>query len=214
MIPQIEIVILSTPKKRPLTQDYMGHHPYKIYQNPEWPVPRYTVPSNARGLSSLVHEPRPFFCFRGHQEALRSVTKDFALILEDDAVPNRPDWFEIALEACELAPRFDVISLHARHICGVKEVFTHKRMEYLTLQPISNDQVQGMCWAVAALAYIIPQSYISKLVDLPYRGIPWDIEIYNHKACITKDSPFDHDRRFGSVIEDRHGHIGIQRGGT
>lgn len=206
----IEIVILGT-KKRPILTKECIDVPSTVYYNEDWPAIPFKIPDCAAHISSLPSEPRPYRCFKGHQEALRVAEKDYILLLEDDAVPNRDSWKQIVIDSCELLKKYDYVSLHARDILGINKRFYHKGREYCTLKPISNFQVKNMCWACAALAYLVKKSTVPSIADVKYNGIPFDIWLYNQNACILLDSPFDHDRQHGSIIENRPNNLGIQK---
>lgn len=208
----IEIVVLATKKKDILTTKYLEPNiAHNVYINTDWEIPRYTIPNNIKKLSSHGCEPGPFRCFRGHQEMLKTANSPKILALEDDAVPNTPEWQQIVVDSSDLLNQYDAVSLHARHIQGIKNKFKHKDRWYATLQPTNNEQVQGVCWALAALAYLVGPNGRKKLCDEQYIGMPFDILLYNINTCILLDSPYDHDRRFGSVIENRMVFIPTQK---
>lgn len=201
----IQIVVLGTTKRPIITNTYITDD-HITYYNQDWPPIPFTPPDPVAKFAA-VHEPGPFRCFRGHQEALKLSNKQYTLMFEDDAIPNTTNWQQIVNDSCELLDTYDIVSLHARSAEGIDKRFLHKGREYMTLKPTK----YGHCWALAALAYLVHRRAIDQLVNVQYNGIPWDIFIYDHNTCILEVSPFDHDRRGGSLIEHKSTNLGIQR---
>lgn len=140
-------------------------------------------------------------CYRGHQDALKvflGTNNDFALILEDDAWPNRPSWPLVVGEAWSQMKEFELVSLHGRAFR--REDFTERKLQndVSLLVPLA----QGQTWVQGSLAYAIGRGAAQRFIDTPYVGYPSDIFICNRfKFALIDPSPFNHDRKAGSLID-------------
>jgi hypothetical protein len=200
----VQIYVVAT-RKRPaiiveaLQAQGIPHHvcwttDYKL--EPGWkPEPHY---------GSLVqNQVGALRCYRGHQDALRffrDQTPDInhALVLEDDAWPNRPDWVNVVAYAATALNRFELVSLHGRAFRQVD--FTPHQLPngVSCLEPVT----QGQVWVQGSLAYLINRSAVNMFIDSPYVGYPSDLFICNRfKFALIDPSPFNHDRRAGSLID-------------
>lgn len=141
-------------------------------------------------------------CWRGHQDALKFFRDqtpfvDNALVLEDDAWPNAQDWTKVCADAISLLNEFEVVSLHGRSFRPID--FEHRPFGARELLvPLS----QGQTWVQGSLAYLIRGSAVDRWINDSYNGYPSDIYLCNRfKFALVNPSPFNHDRRSGSLID-------------
>ena len=206
-ITDIDIIILGTHHKHILTAERLGHATYTIYYNSDWDMPPLPM------QHKLAQEPQSYRASRGHQESMKLVTRDVGLILEDDASPNCQDWVSAVEDSCDLLDRFDIVSLHARSVRDIKDKIVHNNRTYVTLHPTDRDpRAKNIVWALGSLAYLVRRSAIQRLSTAVYDGLPWDLFLYNSNSCVLLNSPFDHDRQYGSIVEGRFKPLGKQRG--
>lgn len=200
----VQIYVVAT-RKRPaiiveaLSAQNIPHHvcwttDYKL--EPDWkPEPQY---------GSLVHnQVGAMRCYRGHQDALRffrDETPDvsMALVLEDDAWPNREDWTSVVISGVSIMNRYELVSLHGR-------AFRHEDFSVTNLPGGVNELMplaQGQVWVQGSLAYLIHRNVVNKFIDAPYVGYPSDLFICNRfNFGLVDPSPFDHNRKHGSLID-------------
>lgn len=143
-------------------------------------------------------------CWRGHQDALKffrdeTPQVDTALILEDDAWPNCTVWPLVCVKACSLLDEFEAVSLHGRSFRRID--FDERPMDGLS-QKVLVPQAQGQTWVQGSLAYLIRRDAVDRWINDNYNGYPSDIYLCNRfKFALVDPSPFDHDRRAGSLID-------------
>lgn len=200
----IQIYVVATHKRPAIILDALNaanipHHvcwttDYKL--EPDWkPEPQY---------GSLVqNQVGALRCYRGHQDALKffrdqTPNIDAALVLEDDAWPNRRDWPMIIGHAWGLLDRFELVSLHGRAFRPI-DFTPHQLSDGVSyLEPLA----QGQVWVQGSLAYLIRRDAVNKLIDTPYSGYPSDLFICNRfNFALIDPSPFDHNRTHGSLID-------------
>lgn len=142
-------------------------------------------------------------CWRGHQDALRyfrdsTPDVEYALVLEDDAWPNVDNWAAVCLDAAQFLYDFEVVSLHGRSFRPIDfehRDFSHDRK---LLVPLA----QGQTWVQGSLAYLIRRDAVDRWINDSYTGYPSDIYLCNRfKFALVDPSPFNHDRRAGSLID-------------
>lgn len=191
----LDIVVVATKKRKPLIVPYLeGLNPI-ISITSDYTLPEGFVPE-VGGLT--YNHLGTYRCFRGHQDAIAKATKDYVLILEDDAVPNRPDWCQVVCESIFLADIFDLVSFHARGYDRSAftsfDKFHHSHNFIWTLYKET--------WIVAALAYLMKKENYEKIKDFVYNGTPWDLVLYrSFNYCLMEKSPFDHNRSEGSLVD-------------
>lgn len=211
MIP-FDVVILGTRHKKIITTDYMNGLTYHVYYNKDWPLPKFTRSKLARAIPNVrKYEPRPYRCFKGHQGALSLAKTDKMLVLEDDAVPNRPSWHQVVVDASELLDEYDVVNLHARGDITWAKTFKFKGRDYGIVgftgrRDIDTKEPRKIKWALGSLAYLTTKKYADYIMSLPYEGVPMDLFLVNQtNNCILMNSCFDHDRKHGSIIQGQAG---------
>ena len=190
----MEIIVVATKKRKALIQTYLAGLSYKMSYSEDYNLPKDFNPSVAGATYNHLGTYR---CFKGHQEALSKIEEDYALILEDDAVPNVSNWFDEIEKFVPLLQEFDIVSLHGRGY--IKDLF----------KPVASDQrflqlAQNRAWIVAALAYLVKKESVASLLQNQYNGTPWDLILYqNYSFCVLENSIFNHDRSEGSLVDAR-----------
>lgn len=185
-----DIIAVTSPKRKALVRPYLNLEKEVISITPNYELPVDFKPA----VGGLTHNHLGTYrCFKGHQLAISKVIKDYALILEDDAVPNHGMWRSIVGEALPLLDMFDLISFHGRQY----DINAFELVKGSIVKPIA-----GKPWIVAALAYAVRRESYEKLLAFQYNGTPWDLVLYdNFNYCLMSDSPFDHDRSEGSLVD-------------
>lgn len=201
----LDIVVVASRRRPPLVLDALAAHPHRVSWTPDYPMPAAVTPHPLAASVYIVNPVGAYRCYRGHQEALKLATKDAILVLEDDAVPNRPDWMDVARRGATLLSRFDVVSLHAREARHVEATIPHEGLAFHTLRVTRRIRLfrsARMRWCQATLAYLITRRAAARLVDRPWDGLPLDHCLPNEfEFCAIDRSPFDHDLRHGSLVE-------------
>lgn len=191
---KFDIVVVTTRRRKSLITSYLdGLNPI-ISVTPDYCLPENFEPT----VEGLTHNHLGTYrCFKGHQDAIAKTAEDKVLIFEDDAIPNRPDWWNIVNESAFLLDTFDMISFHGRAYDedAFEPVENTRDHEFLRA---SNENT----WVVAALAYMVDKKNYERLKSLVYDGTPWDLVLYRQFSyCLMKKSPFDHDRSEGSLVD-------------
>lgn len=181
-----EIVVVATHHRKALVLDYLTDVPHQISYTPDLELPDGWSPQPI--FAHLVgNQTGAYRCFRGHQLALEKTTKDRVLVFEDDAVPNRPDWLDIAQKASSVLDGFEVCSLHGRrHNLKEFNAFPTHGITFYT--PRKNN-----VWVVGSMAYLIHRPAINRLLKMEYDGYPSDLVLaHRFKFAILDPTPFDH----------------------
>ena len=189
-----DIVVVTSAQRKPLITKYLDGLGAIISVTPDYGFDKHFTPE----VGGLVQNHRGAYrCFRGHQDAIAKSTKDFILVFEDDAVPNRKDWLNVVNDSVELLKTFEMVSFHGREITlEVFDQFLHINTNYI------KPKNRGSELVVAALAYLIPRRVVDKLMKYKYNGMPWDLLLYREfNYCLMEVSMFNHDRSEGSLID-------------
>jgi hypothetical protein len=178
---------------------------HRVSCTPDYPPPARVRRHPMARCLYVVNPLGAYRCYRGHQDALALASGDAVLVLEDDAVPNRADWLDVVGAAMPLLSRFEVVSLHAREARAIDETIACGDHSFHTLLPTTRRRLLRsvrMRWCQGALAYLISRSAADRLVARPWDGLPVDHCLPNEfRFCVIGASPFDHDRRQGSLLE-------------
>lgn len=200
----LEICIVATRRRQPLITKYMELNSFKISYTPDYPLSKGFKPDPVRFRSQ--NELGAYRCFKGHQDAIKMVKQKYALIIEDDAVPNVDNWLDIAEKAVESLTIFQIVSLHGRRVEKRQEPIRCANQIFNTLLPIEKkypitDKPIQLKWSIGSLAYLIRRDSMYKFLNTEYFGMGVDLFIANHFTfCVIETSPFDHDRRMGSLV--------------
>lgn len=201
----MEICIVASRKREPLITKYLEPGSYKISYTPDYALPMGFKPHPTQFLSQ--NELGACRCFRGHQGAIKMIEGDCALIIEDDAVPNVENWMMIVNIAEGLLDSYQIISLHGRRIEGITGSIGMDGMNFKLLKPVEKkhpivNQTIKLKWCIGSLAYLIRRDAMDRFLNTEYFGMGVDLFIANHfNFCVIETSPFDHDRRLGSLVE-------------
>ena len=197
-----DIFVVANPHRKPLIESFVKPLGISIYKTPDYCVskewksnPEWQYIYNAQGMKGANGHLR---CNKGHQDCLKKMTKDKALMLEDDCIPNRKDWLDVVAKSLSLLDQYEIVSLHGRLLRkGEWSEFKHNGMIFL--KPTVK---QREVFACGSLAYLIRKDAAKKMINLPFVGMPQDMTICKKFSfCLLKQSPFNHDRRQGSLIE-------------
>jgi len=194
------IYVVATKKRPAIVLEYLKGATHTVCWTADYKLEEGWKPNNEYG-SLVQNQVGAMRCWRGHQDALKQFQKenwiDVALVLEDDAVPNTPSWMTVAANAFEHLNEFEVISLHGRAFRPCD--FDAKPLgDKSLLVP----KVQGQVWVQGSLAYLIRRDAIDRWINDTYTGYPSDLYICNRfKFALVDPSPFNHDRRAGSLID-------------
>ena len=121
---------------------------FKISYTPDYPLPKGYKPNPVNFRSQ--NELGAYRCFKGHQDAIKMIEGDHALIIEDDAVPNVDNWLEIAEKADNLLSNNEqlnpedsiepeIVSLHGRRIEGIVGTADYKGVNFIGLDPVEKN---------------------------------------------------------------------------
>ncbi len=198
----LDIVVLSHPRKKCLTSEYLTNagirfieHTGKDYEWGDTKIHEAYLPLTGGNIGQ-------YRCYRAHQDGLALASKDYVLVLEDDAIPNRPDWADIVLKAVKDLDAFNIISLHGRDW----EKYPAGRVPDSNLLIPSPVQISSRLvarWVLGSLAYVLPRNgVVFETIKNPYIGLPMDLYIANmEQFALVDPSPFDHVRTEGSLID-------------
>jgi hypothetical protein len=201
----LDVVVVASRHRPALVVPHLAGRRHRVCYTPDYPMPA-VARSNPLTLATYVVNPvGAYRCYRGHQDALSAPAHDRVLVLEDDAVPNRADWIDVARRAAGLLERFEVVSLHGRDPRALDQAVAREGLGFHTLRPVVRRRLfrsVRMRWCQGTLAYLITRAAAARLVARPWDGLPIDHCLANEFAfCVIDRSPFDHDRRHGSLVE-------------
>jgi len=200
----LEIIIVGNKRKEIITTEFLKDVPHRVFYTFDYDLPKdFKIKSEfLKYKSSSQFVLGAYRCFRGHQDAINSMEKDYALIFEDDAIVDNDSWIDVLDSAISLMDRFDIVSLHGRGFDYSKFDVVNKGI-YKFYHKKSFVR-ENESWVLGALAYIVKKSTKEKIGREVYEGNPMDLYIANNfDFCFLDPSPFVHDRRKGSLIEQR-----------
>jgi hypothetical protein len=193
-----DIVVVSNTHRKSLISPYLDklNVKYETILTPDFNLPPdFKIEPQYKSL--VANHLGAYRCLRGHQLAAEISKSDHTLIFEDDAVPNRPDWFEYIqqfLHHFSDENWLECISLHGR-MFDIKK-FTSTKNNSEILYPI------GSPFIVAGLAYFVNKQGKEKIINHKYNGLPLDLFLYwKLNYILVNPSPFNHDRSEGSLID-------------
>lgn len=190
-----EITVVANPHRKPLITSFLTSIPHHVSITPDFDLPQDFQPAE-QYTSFVGNQTGAYRCFRGHQEALKLTKADWVLVFEDDAVPNREDWFDVAIKSGECLKSLEVCSLHNRQY-DVKDFHVFYSHGFSYYQRVKEKQ-----WAVGSLAYWIRRDAINRFLTKTYVGLPMDLYlIWRTSFALLDPSPFNHDISQGSLID-------------
>lgn len=199
------VVVVASRHRRPLALDWLGEVAHQVSWTPDEDLPVGFTPGRQARVAYIRSHLGAYRCYRGHQRALSLVSADTVLVLEDDAVPNRGDWQGVISTAASLLARYEVVSLHGRDIRHIEHEFSVGGLRFCTVAVRRRRRLlhtAALRWCQGSLAYLIRHQAARRLIDRPYDGLPVDLVLANDFSfAVSVESPFDHDRREGSLVE-------------
>ena len=202
----LDTVVVGNAHRPPVITEALGGVSYRFIETPDEMLPPGFAPARESRAVYIKNQLGAFRCYRGHQLALQACQSDHVLVLEDDAWPNRSAWMFIVERARELLETFQVVSLHGRGIRGIDRRIECGGQTYVTLKPLVRRRLlyrAELRWVQGSLAYLITAAAARRIAEAPYRGIPVDHLLANaFSFAVILRSPFDHDRRHGSLVEE------------
>jgi hypothetical protein len=194
----MDIVVVTSHGRKQLITPHLKTHKHQVSYTPNYFLPENYVPDPKYSHLNVLNHLGAFRCFCGHQDAICKADCGDVLIFEDDAVPNRTDWMDIVNKCLPLLDEFEIVSLHGRETIE-KSRFEFNEMNFIVPGP-DHDPVKR---CLGSLAYLVRRGVGCCMVEMPYRGLPTDLLIATEfKFCVLENSPFDHDRRDGSLVEN------------
>jgi GR25 family glycosyltransferase involved in LPS biosynthesis len=192
MLDNIDIFVLATKKRNPLITPHLDKNNinYELYYTPDYVLDNSTVKHKEYTFSEgnlIAH----YRIFKGHQDVMRKINKDYALIFEDDAVPNCKDWVEIIEKSLPYCNDYDFVSLHARNInMGLFETINTINNRSLLKPKQYGFWVSQLC---GCMAYLIKKDKINCYVNDVFNGTPDDVTLYSKQFVLLEPTIFNHD---------------------
>lgn len=212
-IKDLDVMVIATHHRPSIITDYLKNIPHYIHYNPD-----YNWENGLPLIDDLVRmawNPLNMYrAFRGHVDVLKMSNKEYTLVLEDDASPNRKDWFDIALCCDDILNDAEVASLHGREWSprdpdyikypgSIDKIVVYKNEEFCFTkpEPMANDQYKRTWCLGSCLAYVIKKEARSKLINYKYDGLPIDFIVPSKfDFYVLRNTPIDHDRRHGTLM--------------
>jgi hypothetical protein len=178
--------------------------PYQVCWTTDYKLPEDWKPLPEYG--SLVHNQVGHLrCWRGHQDALKmflASNHDAALVMEDDAWPNTNLWTTVAATSLKMLGEFEAVSLHGRAFRSIDFDEYPLHPKPVTGRKVLVPKTQGQTWVQGSLAYLMRRDAAERWVNDTYNGYPADLYLCNrYKFALIDPSPFDHNRKHGSLID-------------
>lgn len=210
----VPIFVLGTVRRPGLVIPHLAEQTYTWFVNEPWPVPpgARMIPLYTCKHCPLEANYQIFTGFQRMAEMFLQTGKPVALFLDDDAVPNTPEWPEIVNAV--VSNYMNVFEL--MYLCGRR--YDLKRFDTIGLvrgRPIyqlrgdikpdpsafgGKQHVYGPCVSLWS------RQFAERAVKMEWPGIPNDVHFPdNSKFAFMPDSasPFTHDRSQGSLVEGK-----------
>jgi GR25 family glycosyltransferase involved in LPS biosynthesis len=188
----IELVVVACRKRPAIVLPFLENIAHRVHWTTDYELPEgWKI---AQEYSGYLRHQKQYVghlrCFRGHADALKDVKATCALVLEDDAVPNRDDWVQVVAQASRHMEDYDVISLHGRSFHPEHFSSEDQPLGVKLLTPGPS----GQRWVQGSLAYLIRMDAAQKLINHDYNGYPIDIFLCNEfkRFGLINPSPFNH----------------------
>jgi len=191
MLDNIDIFVLATNKRQALIPKYLDEKniKYEMYYTPDYNLDMSTVKHKQYTFSdgNLISHYR---IFRGHQDVMKKINKDYALIFEDDAVPNCSDWVDIIDKSMHFCNDYDFVSLHARKPnLSMYDVIGNVNDRSMLKPKQYGFWFNQLC---GCMAYLIKKDKISCYVNDIFDGTPDDVTLYSKKFVLLEPTIFNH----------------------
>jgi hypothetical protein len=209
----LDVFVIAHHSRPAIITDYLKDIPHTVHWNPDYDwEPGLNL---NKALLSMAWNPLNMYrAFKGHVDVTRASKKPYLLVLEDDARPNRDDWFDIVLESGDLLKEVEVVSYHGRE-CDPRDldhikypslkdrIVKHKDEElcFSKPQPMHNDDF-GRTWCLGScMAYLIRHDAKHKMYDHKYNGLPIDFIVPQFfDFLVMRKTCFIHDRQHGTLM--------------
>jgi hypothetical protein len=209
----LDVMVIATRHRPAIITDYLKDIPHHVHYNPDYNW-EPGLPLNKDLLSMAWNPLNMYRAFRGHVDVLSMSDKEYTLVLEDDAAPNRSDWFEIALTCDEILNDAEVASLHGREWSprdpdyinnpGPSDKiipFKNEELVFTKPVPMANDPYNRTWCLGSCLAYVIKRESRPKLINYKYDGLPIDFIVPSRFDCyVLRKTCIEHDRRHGTLM--------------
>ncbi len=189
------IVVVANPHRPALVLDSLEGVGYQVHCTPDYELPAEFLTDIRLAAYNQVGAYR---CFRGHQDAIGLASGETVLVLEDDAVPNTRDWLSVVESTSTSLTDVDIISLHGR---GFDPARFERRAVVAGRDVLVPRFWCGPARVFGSLAYLIRGAAMRRFMAMRDDGVPVDLLLPNRfKFCLVHPSPFDHDRRYPSLV--------------
>lgn len=201
----LEIVVIGNKHRAPLiTKDFSKHDvPYIFHESIDYELPKGWKP--APYYNHLVNHMKGWLghcrCCYGHADGLTKVTKDYALVIEDDAQIIDKKWLDILKKSIKLLDKFDLVSLHSREV--KYEVYKKKKLFDNIYYFEPKDSVTPR-WNLGSLSYVIAKDNYYRIIENKnFIGLPQDLFIANcFNFSFIEPSPFSHGQKLVKSLID------------
>ena len=190
------VVVVANPHRPALVLDALDGLEHRVSCTPDYDLPADFSTAISLAASNQLGAYR---CFRGHQDAIGLASSRTVLVLEDDAVPNTRDWLTILESAAAALADVDIISFHGR---GFDPARFERRAVVAGRDVLVPRFWCGPVRVFGSLAYLIRGAAVPRFLAMRYDGVPVDLLLPNRFTfCLVHPSPFDHDRRYPSLVD-------------
>lgn len=200
-----DIVTICNEHRKPLIENYLKDIPHITHYSEDYNLSEnWKVNPCYKGLALFHHQHVGHLrCCCGHRDALLKTTKDYILVIEDDAVPNKKNWLKLISPVVDLLDKFELVSVHGREFDVKKfnvEVFNNKN-GIMLFTPKDNTSPR---WVLGSLAYFVRRDVIDRFVSFTYQGMGQDLFNCNcFNFALVDPSVFDHDRTTVKSLIDK-----------
>ena len=205
-----EVFVIGYHKRPGLILPYLWDQNYTLHIGNDYPITN-EIPRMLPCYNSGSPFEANYQVFRSHQDAMKKFIaskSEIGLFFEDDAVPNTPEWVSIVNAACDYFPRnVDILSLYGRSFERSNFSCVAKLGDREVLQLTKRDdsrrfELGGLHHVYGSLAYLLRKPAAKTLARIEWGGIPCDVDFWDSVTTFqfVNPSPFDHDRRQGSLL--------------
>lgn len=210
-VPQLnmEAYVMGCDRRPGLILPHLAAQTHTLHIGTDYEPPEKTLMTKNYYQCPLISHYR---VFRGHQDMATKFLQDggdVALMFEDDASPNCTHWTGIVNRAADWMGKLelDVFYLYGRQ-------YNNERFQTLAMidnreiirlrsdVPQTEDCLGGRHHVYGCMAYLITRAAAERWEQYDFEGIPVDVILPDRfRFALLHRSPFDHDRRQGSLID-------------
>lgn len=200
---KLDVIVVGNNHREPvITKDLDEYEvPYILHESIDYNLPEGWKPLDC--YKHLVKHLRGWTghcrCNSGHADGLAKATKDYALVIEDDAKIINDDWLNIVKKSIKLLSKFELVSLHSREV--KYEVYNKKKLDKDLYYFEPKDSITPR-WNLGSLSYVIAKDNYYRIIENKnFVGLPMDLTICNtFYFSFVEPSPFEHIRK-NSLID-------------